>query len=86
MYTLSRTLTKTPWAIDPQAPLPMGLLRQEHWSGLPFPSLGDLPHPGINPESPALAGEFLTTEPPEKPIYYREVSKNAYPIIWDPFL
>ena len=41
--------------------------RQESWSGLPFPILGDLPVPGIEPESPALAGEFFTTEPPGKP-------------------
>ena len=45
----------------------MGFPRQEHWSELPFPSPGDLPNPGINPAFPALAGEFFTTEPPEKP-------------------
>jgi len=50
-----------------QAPLPMGFSRQEYWSGLPFPSLGDLPNPGIKPESPALAGGFFTTEPQGKP-------------------
>ena len=64
----------------------MGFPRQEYCSGLPFPSLGDLPHPGIKPESPALAGEFFTTETPGKPIYYGEVFKNAYSIIWDPLL
>ena len=42
------------------------LSRQEHWSGLPFPSPGDLPDPGIEPTSPALAGGFFTTEPPRK--------------------
>ena len=42
----------------------MGLSRQEYWSGLPFPSPGKLPNPGIEPTSPALAGEFFTTEPP----------------------
>ena len=42
------------------------LLRQEYWSGLPFPSPGDLPHPGVEPTSPALAGRFFTTEPPGK--------------------
>ena len=57
----------TPWTIARQAPLSMGFLRQEYWSGLPFPSLGDLPTPGIKPASPALAGRFFTTEPPEKP-------------------
>ena len=46
----------------------MGFPRQEYWSGLPFPSLGDLPHSGIEPESPVLAGGFFTTEPPGKPL------------------
>ena len=46
-----------------QVPLSMGFLRQEHWSGLPFPSPGDLPDPGIEPMSPALAGGFFTPEP-----------------------
>ena len=48
----------------------MGFSRQEYWRGLPFPSLGDLPDPGIEPESPAspaLAGGFFTMEPPGKP-------------------
>ena len=45
----------------------MGFSRQEYWSGLPFPSPGDLPDPGIKPASPALAGRFFTTEPPGKP-------------------
>ena len=50
----------------------MGFFRQEHWCGLPFPTPGDLPNPGIESASlmsPALAGEFFTTAPPEKPIY-----------------
>ena len=46
----------------------MGFLRQENWSGLPFPSPGGLPNPGIEPASPALAGGFFTTEPPGKPL------------------
>ena len=50
-----------------QAPLSMEFFRQEYWSGLPFPSSEDLPDPGIEPTSPALAGEFFTTEPPGKP-------------------
>ena len=45
----------------------MEFSRQEYWSGLPFPPPGDLPDPGIEPMSPALAGGFFTTEPPEKP-------------------
>ena len=58
----------TPWTIAHQAPLSMGLPRQEYWSGLPFPSPGDLPYPGIKLVSPALAGGFLTSEPQGSPI------------------
>ena len=50
-----------------QAPLSMGFSRQEHWSGLPFPTPGDLPDPGIEPGSFVSAGGFFTTEPPGKP-------------------
>ena len=50
-----------------QAPLFMGFSRQEYWNGLPFPPLGDLSNPGIEPMSLALAGNFCTTEPPGKP-------------------
>ena len=42
----------TLWTVAHQAPLPMGFLRQEYWSGLPFPSSGNIPHPGIKPVSP----------------------------------
>ena len=42
----------------------MGFSRQEYWSGLPFPSPGDLPDPGIEPRSPALEADALTSEPP----------------------
>ena len=45
----------------------MGFSRQEYWTGVPFPSPGDLPDPGIERVSPALAGGFFTTEPPGKP-------------------
>ena len=45
----------------------MGFPRKEYWSGLPFPSPGDPPDPGIKPQSHALAGRFFTTEPPGKP-------------------
>ena len=44
----------------------MGFSRQEYWSGLPFPSPGDLPNPGIEPKSPALQADTLPSEPPEK--------------------
>ena len=50
-----------------QAPPSMGFSRQEYWSGLPFPSSGDLPDPGIEPRSPALEADALTSEPPGKP-------------------
>ena len=50
----------TPWTAARQAPLSMGFLRQEYWSGLPFPSPRDLPNPGIEPVVPALAGRFFT--------------------------
>ena len=46
-----------------QAPLSMGFSRHEYWSGLPFPSPGDLPDPGIEPGSPALQADSLPTEP-----------------------
>ena len=57
-------LFATLWTVAHQAPLTMGLSRQEYWSGLPFPSLGNLPDPGIEPMSlmpPALAGGFFIT-------------------------
>ena len=53
-----------PWTVAHQAPPSMGFSRQEYWSGVPFPSPEDLPHPGIEPESlmsPALAGRFFIT-------------------------
>ena len=62
-------LFATPWTVAHQAPLSMGFSKQEHWSELPLPTLGDLPHPGIKPMlliSPALAGGFSATEPPGK--------------------
>ena len=51
----------TPWTVDPQAPLSMGFSRKEYWSGLPFPSPGDLPDPGIEPRPPALRADTLTS-------------------------
>ena len=56
----------TPQTVACQAPLSIGFSRQEYGSGLPFPSPGDLPNPGIEPASSALAGRFFTTEPPGK--------------------
>ena len=58
----------TPRTVARQAPLSMGFSRPEYWSGLPFPSPGNLPDSGIEPSSPALAGGFFinTTETPRK--------------------
>ena len=55
-----------PWTVAHQAPLSVEFSRQEYWSGLLFPSPGDLPDPGIEPASPVLAGGFFTSEPPRK--------------------
>ena len=60
-------LSATPWTVAHQAPLSMEFPNQEYWSGLPFTPPGDLPDPGSEPQSPALAGGFLTTELPGKP-------------------
>ena len=56
-----------PWTVAYQAPPSMEFSRQEYWSGLPFPSPGDLPDPGIEPRSPALQAEALPSELPGKP-------------------
>ena len=61
---LSRVqLFATPWTVAHQAPPSMGFSRQEYWSGLPFPSPGDLPDPGIKPRSPTLQADALPSEP-----------------------
>ena len=74
-----------PGTVAYQAPPSMEFSRQEYWSGLPFPSSGDFPDPGMEPMSPALAGRFFTTETPGKPttkdkllnLKYR-LEKNVY--------
>ena len=58
---------ETPWTVAHQAPLSMGFSRQEYWSGLPFPSPGDLPGPGMEARSPALQADSLPSESTEKP-------------------
>ena len=50
------------WIVACQAPLSMEFSRKEYWSGLPFPSPGDLPDAGVNPRSPALQADFLLSE------------------------
>ena len=57
----------TPWTEAHQAPLSMEFSRPEYWSGLLFPSPGDLPNPGIEPGSPTLQVDSLMSEPPGKP-------------------
>ena len=59
-------LFATPRTVAYQAPQSMGFSRQEYWSGLPFPSPGDLPNPGIEPGSPTLQADALSSEPPGK--------------------
>ena len=57
-------LFATPWTVAYQAPQSMGFSRQEYWCGLPFPSPGDLPDPGIKPGFPALYADTLPSELP----------------------
>ena len=72
-----------PWTVAHQAPPSMGFSRQEYWSGLPFPSPGDLPNPGIEPRSPTLQADALTSAPPGKPntlaniVAYQRVTKTS---------
>ena len=68
--SLSRVrLFATPWTVAYQASLSVGFSRQEYWSGLLFPSPGDLPDPGIEPRSPALQADALSSEPSGKPSF-----------------
>ena len=74
---LSRVrLFATPWTVAYQALPSMGFSRQECWSGLLFPSPGDLPNPGIEPGSPTLQADALPSEPPGKPNYTMEVTNR----------
>ena len=66
-----------PWTVAYQAPLSMGFSRQEHCNGLPFPSPGDVPDPGIEPWSPALQVVSLTTEAPGKIFPLVKFHKNG---------
>ena len=71
MKPLSRVqLFAAPWTVAHQASPSMEFFRQEYWSGLPFPSPGDLPNPEIEPGSPALQADTLPSEPSGKPHWY----------------
>ena len=78
LVTKSCPTLVTPWTTACQVPLSMGFPRQEYWSGLPFPSPGDPPHPGIEPKSPALAGRFFTPESPWKILVHEWVYMRTY--------
>ena len=65
----------TLWTVPCQAPLSMGFFWQEYWSGLPFPSPGDLPNPGAEPRSPALQADSLPSEPPGTPHWHSKKLK-----------
>ena len=70
----------TPWTVACQAPLSMGFSRQEYWSGLPCPPPGDLPYPGIEPMSPALADRFFTASTTWKAWNRRD--RTIIPSVW----
>ena len=81
----------TPWTVTHQVPLSVGSPRQAYWSGLAFPSPGDLPHPGTEATSPALAGGFFITEPSPvltpplpNPAHFKHLSPPSCP--WLPTL
>ena len=71
-------LFATPWTEAHQAPPSMGFSRQEYWSGLAFPSPGDLPDPGIESRCPALQADTLTPEPPGKPKFYKATLSTTF--------
>ena len=78
-YSLSRVrLFVTWWTVAHEAPPSMGCPRQEYWSGLPFPSPGDLPRPGIKPRSPALQADSLQSELPGKSCFLNWDTINTY--------
>ena len=71
----------TPWTVAYQAPPSMGFSRQECWSGLPFPSPGDLPDPETEPRSPALQADALPSEPPGKYIIVIDKSLARFSLL-----
>ena len=88
IHSLSHVqLFVTPWTVADQAPLSMGFSRQEYWSGLSFPSPGDLPNPGIEPRSPTLLADALLSEPSGKPSFLETSSMliGKYLLLPTPF-
>ena len=82
VFVLSRVrLCVTPWTAAWQAPLSMGFPRQEYQGGLPFPPLGDLPDPGIEPASHALAGGFLTASTTRDALVFSAVSPDRKAVL-----
>ena len=74
-------LCATPWTVALQAPVSMGFSRQEYWNGLPLPSSGDLPDPGIKPLSPALQADSLPLShlgSPQKLLWSLENQEHTY--------
>ena len=81
--SLSRVqLFATPWAVAYQAPPSMGFSRQEYWSGLPFPSPGDLPNLGIEPRSPALQADALPSDVQKNLFSYKEAFLGKQDDFW----
>ena len=77
-------LFATPWTVAYQTPLSMEFSRQEYSNGLPFPSPGGLPNPGIKPGSPALQTDALLSEPLGKPgMLSREKRSDKWQTFWD---
>ena len=64
IYSLGESESEVPQLCLTEAPPSMGFSRRAYWSGVPFPSPGDLPNPGIKPRSPAFQADALTSEPP----------------------
>ena len=79
-------LFATLWTVAYQAPPSMGFSRQEYWSGLPFPSPGDLPDPEIEPGSPSLEADTLPSDPPESPHHTMDLIKLWLKWQWRDFL
>ena len=73
----------TPWTVAHQAPVSLGFSGQEYWSQLPFPPPGDLPNPGIEARSSVLQAGSLSSEPPGKLLWWREVTiKKLLDLLW----